>query len=679
MSKNTYIKKEVELDKVWSENLDRTISDAGKEERALAIQEGDVDEDGIPFTTVIVDGGWAKRSYGHKYNSLSGVAVIIGQRTGKLLFLGVKNKYCTICRLHSGADKEPKKHFCYKNWSQQKPSTAMEQSVIVEGFCNSIQMHGLKYKYFVGDGDSSVYARIIQNVPYGRFVHKLECANHCIRNYTSHLHTLASDKSFDPEARRMLKSVIPRLTSAARGAIRHCGKVGEKAEDLIKDLRNGPNHVFGDHSECRPYFCEGNESDGKRVNILLGSVLFDHIQGLLGSLVAKAPRLVENKTSNAAEFYMSLVAKFNAGKRLNFTQRGSFQRRCHAAALRFQKGHAWEISPFRKLAGRSPGLSHYKVIRKRQQTLTRRKLQFPDDFPKKKRSKTDTTHPADIDYGPSSEQVEDDPCDEISDAQLAEKCENFVESLNVTSEQQEEIAIQTKDQADCISWHELRRVRLTASNFGTVCRRKESTPCANLVKNLLYKPSVNTKATEYGRRNEHVAIKRFEALTGLDVEKRGLYIDVENGFLGASPDGIVVTENATIEVKCVPSGISTGLQELARGKKGFFLQEIASKKLQLKTTHHHFYQIQGTLNITKKDFCYLIVMTDTKQDLFVEKVQRNEDFWRNEMLPKLTRFYKKCLLPEIVDSRVIRGKPVREPEYISKAKEEMNAKKSKKS
>lgn len=46
---------------------------AGKEERDLAMQRNDVDEEGIPFITVYLDGGWSKRSYGHNYNAACGV------------------------------------------------------------------------------------------------------------------------------------------------------------------------------------------------------------------------------------------------------------------------------------------------------------------------------------------------------------------------------------------------------------------------------------------------------------------------------------------------------------------------------------------------------------------------------------------------------------------------------
>lgn len=58
---------------VLKEHLDASMKEAGREERELAIHNGDIDDDGVPFITVTVDGAWAKRSYGHNYNSLSGV------------------------------------------------------------------------------------------------------------------------------------------------------------------------------------------------------------------------------------------------------------------------------------------------------------------------------------------------------------------------------------------------------------------------------------------------------------------------------------------------------------------------------------------------------------------------------------------------------------------------------
>ena len=69
---------------------------AAAKERQLALQ-NDKTHEGVHTITVIVDGGWSSRSHKHSYNALGEVAIIIGNRTKKLLHLGVRVKYCSIC------------------------------------------------------------------------------------------------------------------------------------------------------------------------------------------------------------------------------------------------------------------------------------------------------------------------------------------------------------------------------------------------------------------------------------------------------------------------------------------------------------------------------------------------------------------------------------------------------
>ena len=67
----------------------------------------------VPAITVIVDGGWSKRSHRHTYNASSGVTIIIRKETGKLLFFGVRNKYCTACARNTPRDKHTSvNHLC---------------------------------------------------------------------------------------------------------------------------------------------------------------------------------------------------------------------------------------------------------------------------------------------------------------------------------------------------------------------------------------------------------------------------------------------------------------------------------------------------------------------------------------------------------------------------------------
>ncbi|KAH8022315.1 hypothetical protein HPB51_023368 [Rhipicephalus microplus] len=62
-----------------------------------------------PYITVIVDGGGSHRSHGPVFPN-SGVAVIIGERTKKLLYIGVRNKLCSTCEHYSRTGKGKKDH-----------------------------------------------------------------------------------------------------------------------------------------------------------------------------------------------------------------------------------------------------------------------------------------------------------------------------------------------------------------------------------------------------------------------------------------------------------------------------------------------------------------------------------------------------------------------------------------
>ena len=92
----TFVQTERDIGEWWQENLWESMLEAGREEKRLAEERGDLHH-GVPAITVVVDGGWSKRSHKHSYNAKSGVAVILGQETGKLLHIGVRNKYCSAC------------------------------------------------------------------------------------------------------------------------------------------------------------------------------------------------------------------------------------------------------------------------------------------------------------------------------------------------------------------------------------------------------------------------------------------------------------------------------------------------------------------------------------------------------------------------------------------------------
>jgi hypothetical protein len=73
MSSKTYFKIEARFQKVIGERTLEEMKETIDEEKQLAIERGDVDENGVPLLTVVADGSWAKRSYKCNYSSLSGM------------------------------------------------------------------------------------------------------------------------------------------------------------------------------------------------------------------------------------------------------------------------------------------------------------------------------------------------------------------------------------------------------------------------------------------------------------------------------------------------------------------------------------------------------------------------------------------------------------------------------
>jgi len=66
-----------------------------------------------------------------------------------MVFIRIKNKYCVICQKSATKNEITPKRECFMNWT--KSSTSIEPDGVVEGFMNSITMHGLKYNRLIGN------------------------------------------------------------------------------------------------------------------------------------------------------------------------------------------------------------------------------------------------------------------------------------------------------------------------------------------------------------------------------------------------------------------------------------------------------------------------------------------------------------------------------------------------
>ncbi|ESO87071.1 hypothetical protein LOTGIDRAFT_154561 [Lottia gigantea] len=340
----------------------------------------------------------------HSYNALGGVGIIIGQVTRKLLHIGIRNKYCYACSLAESRQKDPE---CFKNWDES--SQAMEADVIVEGFMNAEKDHGVRYMRLVADGDSSVYARIQETVPiWGPHVTKLECANHACKCLRSSLEKMVDRL---PKLRGRGKLTLAtriRIVSAVRCAIRMRSSEENRSlacKKSVHDIKNCIYHVFGDHTRCSEFCkkssgeipskesnptstCEDEQSesvisvvrdqqdfwtDGSSLKDQEDSRLavpgrglsaadneiINEVCPLLNRIASKAERLLGNFTTNLAEAWMNIRAKFDGGKFFNRCSRGSWHCRCYGGALRQNQVVTYGLDKVRSI---SPHQLHIERI-----------------------------------------------------------------------------------------------------------------------------------------------------------------------------------------------------------------------------------------------------------------------------------------------------------------------------
>lgn len=130
--------------------------------------------------------------------------------------------------------------------------------------------------------------------------------------------------------------------------------------------------------------------------------------------------LIRNETNNNCEHFMSLLAKYNAGKRLNLTMRGGFTNRCLLSALSYNKDQIWQESSWKNIINQSPGTYFKRFLRKKERILKYRRSHKSNC-----RKQLFTVMANNNDYGSAA--LEADLCPE----ELQKECQRVIQNMQV--------------------------------------------------------------------------------------------------------------------------------------------------------------------------------------------------------------------------------------------------------
>lgn len=214
-------------------------------------------------------------------------------------------------------------------------------------------------------------------------------------------------------------------------------------------------------------------------------------------------------------------------------------------------------------------------------------------------------------------------------------------------------------QGESSEWLDQHNHRLTASNFGKVYYRVRA-PSDAIFKSIFDNQDLSkVKAISHGRSKEKVARtiyaqKMQKQQENFVVFDAGLTVHPSMPYLAASPDGKVFDPASSsryglLEIKCPFSKRDDTLEEAA-ADPNFYLQKVAGN-FSLKRNHSqgYFSQVQGQLALTGLQWCDFCVYLSNTNEMCVDRVYFDCNYWQNTLFPKLKEFYMHHALAFLIE------------------------------
>lgn len=177
----------------------------------------------------------------------------------------------------------------------------------------------------------------------------------------------------------------------------------------------------------------------------------------------------------------------------------------------------------------------------------------------------------------------------VSDAKLSDNSYQLKFAQYATNQPHtsaKDIESATRGQHNNPLWHKHRVGRITASKFGAISSRRQTTAPDNLIKDIMaYKSTTQARqhipALEHGRKTEQKAKTVYaDYMKGMGtpvvIQECRLFVDEDNPWCGASPDGLVVDNSypdpeGLLEIKCPYDKEPVTINKLIDTRKRFYL------------------------------------------------------------------------------------------------------------
>ena len=157
-------------------------------------ENGCQDNNSAVDAAVSFDGTWAKRGF----TSLTGVVFVISVDTGEVLDYHVISKSCQKCSLKKSKCKSDEEfeeweieHVfsgeCDINFNGSSPAMEVEGAKVM--WSRSLELHNIRYRWMVSDGDSKAFSAVEDTYDEVK-VEKMDCVGHVQKRMGKHLMNL---------------------------------------------------------------------------------------------------------------------------------------------------------------------------------------------------------------------------------------------------------------------------------------------------------------------------------------------------------------------------------------------------------------------------------------------------------------------------------------------------------